>query len=327
MEGALTTGQLLSFYTLVGFAMGPLARLASLSQDLEEARVAAERLREVLDEAPEQMNERPLIGFTRLAREIELRDVSFGYGSRSPVLDSLDLRIAAGSRVAIVGESGCGKSTLLKILLRFHEPVSGRFLVDGVDASDLDLAAWRSRVAIVPQDPVILEGTLRENLCLGLEDAGLAEIAEATRVAGLDEFISSLPERYETAVGERGLDLSGGERQRIAIARAVLRRPEIVIFDEATSHLDAATERSVERNLREFLRGKTVLIVSHRLSAARDADIVHVLEAGRIVESGHHDELRFRGGAYARLWESQSGAPETAGGAPAPRWKVVSGGR
>ncbi len=326
-EEALTTGQLLSFYTLVGFAMGPLARLASLGQELEEARVAAERLREVLDEAPEQRDERPLIEFTRLSREIELRDVSFDYGSRPRVLDSLDLRIAAGSRVAIVGESGCGKSTLLKILLRFHEPVSGRFLVDGVDARDLDLAAWRSRVAIVPQDPVILEGTLRENLCLGIEDVELGEIAEAARIAGLDEFISRLPERYETAVGERGLDLSGGQRQRIAIARAVLRRPEIVIFDEATNQLDAATERSVERNLREFLRGKTVLIVSHRLSSVRDADVIHVLEDGRIAESGHHDELRFRGGAYARLWESQTGAPGIADAAAAPRWKVVSGGR
>jgi ATP-binding cassette subfamily B protein len=231
--------------------------------------------------------------------------------------------IPAGKTVAVVGESGSGKSTLLKLLTGFYAPTEGRLLIDGVDARDYELGSLRAGIGLVAQDPFIFNGTVRENVALGRPGASASEVAEAARAAGLEEFVAGLPERLETVIGERGANLSGGQRQRLAIARALLRRPEILIFDEATSHLDTATERAIQETLRTALAGKTVVLVAHRLSTIREADLIYVLHHGRVVEAGSHDELMAFDGRYAALCRVQSGG---AAGAPAAgaRWAEPS---
>jgi ATP-binding cassette subfamily B protein len=223
--------------------------------------------------------------------------------------------------VAIVGESGSGKSTLLKLLLGYYAPTEGRILVDGTDLGDFELAELRGGIGLVAQDPFIFNGTLRENIALGRPGATLEEVMQAARAAGLEEFIAALPQRYETVVGERGANLSGGQRQRLAIARALLRRPEILIFDEATSHLDTATERAIQANLKAALAGKTVVLVAHRLSTIKDADLIYVLHKGRVVEQGTHRELLAAGGVYAELCRCQTDSAAAAEPVqPEPLW-------
>jgi HlyB family type I secretion system ABC transporter len=308
MEGALTIGELMFFYSLVGYLLEPLQRLAGVNLKLQDALVAVDRLYQILDLDCEQTDRSNKARFEKVERAIELCDVSFRYGCRSNVLEKLSLRIPAGRTVAIVGESGSGKSTLIKLLLGFYAPTEGRLLVDGVDLRDFDLASLRSRVGIVAQDPFIFNGTISENIALGRPDATLHEVIDAARSAGLDEFIATLPERYETVIGERGANLSGGQRQRLAIARALVRQPEILIFDEATSHLDTATERAIQESLRTALAGKTVVLVAHRLSTIRDADHIYVLHQGCIAEEGTHRALIAREGRYAALVQAQTSA-------------------
>lgn len=305
ISGALTIGELMFFYTLLGYLLGPLERLATVNMQFQEALVAVDRLYQVLDIAPESLEDRKA-RFQNVREAIELRDVSFRYGCRRNVLNALNLRIPAGATVAIVGESGCGKSTLLKLLMRFHDPKEGQIQVDGVDLRDFNLASLREEIGIVSQDPFIVNGTLRDNIALGTPDADMNDIIEAARAAGLEDFIHQLPERYDTMLGERGANLSGGERQRLAIARAILRKPSVLIFDEATSHLDTATERAIQESLRSVFAGKTVLLVAHRLSTVREADLIYVMHQGRVAEQGSHRELMALGGRYARLWRSQS---------------------
>jgi ATP-binding cassette subfamily B protein len=236
---------------------------------------------------------------------IELCGVSFRYGCRENVLNDVSLRIPAGATVAVVGESGCGKSTLLKLLMRFYDPTDGRVLFDNVDARDLDLDCMRRRIGLVSQEPFIVSGTVRENIALGKPDASLNEVIEAARIAGLSEFVDMLPERYDTAIGERGTNLSGGQRQRLAIARALLHNPDILLFDEATSHLDTTTERAIQQTLRTAFADKTVVLVAHRLSTIREADVICVMHEGRVVEQGNHHDLMALDGRYAALWRAQ----------------------
>jgi ATP-binding cassette subfamily B protein len=313
IAGALTVGQLMFFHTLLGYLLGPLERLASVGLKVQEALVAVDRLFQVMDLPAEPLGGPHKVPFRGLRTALELRDVSFRYGSRANVLESVSLRIPAGGTVAVVGESGSGKSTLLKLLLGFYEPTEGRVLVDGVDMRDLDLASLRGRVGLVSQDPFVFTGTVRENIVLGCPGATAEEAVAAARAAGLDEFIGGLPERYETVIGERGVNLSGGQRQRLAIARALLRKPDVLIFDEATSHLDTATERAVQASLKGVLQGKTVVLVAHRLSTVRQADLIYVLHRGRIVEAGTHEELLAQNGRYAEMCRCQAGEDDGAG--------------
>lgn len=306
ISGALTIGQLMFFYTLLGYLLEPLGRLASVNFQIQDALVAVDRLYQVLDQEMEQSQAHKKLSFGGVMDAIEVRDVSFQYGCRTKVLNKLDLRFPAGKVVAVVGESGSGKSTLLKLLMGFYAPTAGRVLVDGVDQRDFDLNSWRSRIGLVSQDAFVFNGTLRENIALGQPNVTLTEVMAAARSAGLEEFISSLPERYETIVGERGANLSGGQRQRLAIARALLRQPDVLIFDEATSHLDTATERTIQENLRSSLAGKTVILVAHRLSTIRSADLIYVLHQGTVAESGTHRELLSLNGRYAALCRAQS---------------------
>lgn len=306
MDGALTIGQLMFFYTLLGHMLQPLQRLASLNLEIQDGAVALDRLCEVMEVAQEPFEIEGQAHFNGVTQDIVVQDVSFSYGQRGDVLSDIQLRIAAGLTVAIVGGSGSGKSTLLKLLMRFYEPTQGRIMLDGMDMRDFDLSSLRSRIGLVPQDPYIFNCSIRDNITLGRAACSMEEIAHAARAAELDEFISDLPDRYDTIIGERGTNLSGGQRQRLAIARALLRCPDILIFDEATSHLDTATEQAIQRNLKTFLSGRTVVLVAHRLSTIKDADIIYVLHDGRVVEEGGHWDLMSVNGQYAALWRAQT---------------------
>ncbi len=318
--GHLTIGELMFFYTLLGYMLEPLERLSTVNLQMQDAMVAVDRLYQVMDLAGETKDDRRA-QFEAIREGVELRGVSFRYGCRQNVLNELNLTIPAGATVAIVGESGCGKSTLLKMLMRFYDPTAGQVLVDGVDLRDFDLESLRRGVGIVSQEPFIFNGTLRENIALGDPEANLDDIIAAARAAGLDEFINRLPERFETMLGERGANLSGGERQRLAIARALLRKPALLIFDEATSHLDTTTERAIQENLRGVFADRSVLLVAHRLSTIRDADLIYVMHRGQVVEQGDHESLMATGGRYAELWRSQTEGvqPVTSGPAVAER--------
>jgi ATP-binding cassette subfamily B protein len=312
MDRALTIGQLMFFYSLLGYLLGPMGRLASMNLQLQDALTAVDRLYQILDVEAEPLGNLHKATFQGIRHAIELQDVSFHYGCRANVLERVSLRIPAGKRVAIVGESGSGKSTLLKLLMDFYEPSTGRILIDGVDMRDFALASLRSQIGLVSQEPFIFNGTLRENISLGRPGATLEEVSEAARAAGLEKFIASLPERYQTVIGERGANLSGGQRQRLAIARALLRQPELLIFDEATSHLDTATEQAIQESLKTALAGKTVVLVAHRLSTIKNADLIYVLCEGRILQAGTHQQLLNEAGLYRDLWGAQTGKGDEA---------------
>lgn len=330
MEGALTIGQLMFFYTMLGYLLEPLSRLASLNLSLQDALVAVDRLYQIMDLELESQDGAKA-RFAGVKDSIELQAVDFQYGPRRKVLEQVGLTIAAGKTTAIVGESGSGKSTLLKLLQNFYQPTSGQILVDGADLQDLSLASLRRSIGVVAQEPHIFNGTIQENIAFGRPGASLEDVVRATRAAGLDEFVNQLPDRYATQIGERGANLSGGQRQRLAIARALLLEPDVLIFDEATSHLDTATEQAIQGNLREALQGKTVVVVAHRLSTICAADQICVLDAGQIVEQGTHDELLSQDGRYAQLWRAQTAkslpptvaAPACAGVVSPPLCEVV----
>jgi ABC-type multidrug transport system fused ATPase/permease subunit len=239
---------------------------------------------------------------------VSFEGVSFRY-NRDPAqawtLDGIDLTCAPGEVVALVGPSGAGKTTLVSLLPRFWDPNRGRILLDGIDIRSLRLADLRGAIGIVPQDPALFSGTVRENIAYARPGASLAEVESAARAAHAHEFVERLPERYDTVVGERGIKLSGGQRQRVAIARAILKDPVILILDEATSSLDTESERLIEDAMSKLLVGRTTLIIAHRLSTVRRADRLVVLDRGRIVEEGTHGELLELGGLYARLYQRQ----------------------
>jgi ATP-binding cassette subfamily B protein len=308
MAGYLSIGQLMFFYSLLGNLLDPLQRLASVNLKLQDALVAVNRLYEVLEIEAEPLDDDNKAKFNGLTRGLELQDVSFRYGYRANVLDRIKLHIPAGKTVAIVGESGSGKSTLLKLLMSYYAPTEGRILLDGRNMQDFELTSLRERIGLVSQDAFIFNGTLRDNIALGRPDATLDEVMAAAQAAGLSEFVASLPERYATLIGERGANMSGGQRQRLAIARALLRQPDILIFDEATSHLDTATERAIQENLHTALAGKTVVLVAHRLSTIKDADLIYVLHQGQVAEMGTHRQLLARNGRYAQLCQAQTDA-------------------
>jgi ATP-binding cassette, subfamily B, bacterial len=234
--------------------------------------------------------------------------VRFAYGA-SPTLDDITLEVLPGQTVAFVGGTGGGKSTLVKLLLRFYEPTSGTISLDGRSIAELDLQQLRRTIGYVAQDSFIADATAADNIAYGLADAKREDVIAAAKQAEAHDFISQLPNGYDTELGERGQKLSGGQRQRIALARAIVRNPRILVLDEATSAVDNETEAAILRSLEHVVVGRTSLIIAHRLSTVRRADCIHVLDDGRIVESGRHEELIARGGQYAALWRLQTGAP------------------
>lgn len=306
MSQALTVGELLFCSTLLGYLLAPLERLATVNLEIQDALVALDRLSQILELKTEDDRALRRATFDQLGQLIEFKDVSFHYGHWANVLDGINLRIPAGSTLGIVGESGSGKSTLIKLMMRFYDPSEGQIILDGQDYRNFELASLRGKIGLVSQDAFVFNGTVAQNIAVGKPQATVEEVIAAARIAGLEEFVNNLPQRYETMVGEQGANLSGGERQRVAIARALLHKPEIVIFDEATSHLDTATEKAIQESLKSALAGKTVLLVAHRLSTVKDMDTICVLHAGRIVEQGSHSELTARNGHYAALWRAQT---------------------
>ena len=239
----------------------------------------------------------------------------FGYDSRRPILKGVSFSVPAGRKVSVVGPSGAGKSTLSRLLYRFYEVDEGAVTIDGQDLRAVSQASLRRAIGIVPQDTVLFNDTIHYNIAYGRPGASPAEIENAARLARIHDFIMALPDGYQTTVGERGLKLSGGEKQRVAIARTILKDPAILIFDEATSALDTHTERAIQANLNEIARGRTTLVIAHRLSTVVDADEILVLEEGRIVERGRHGTLLAAQGTYAAMWQRQQESGE-AGEAP-----------
>jgi len=296
------------FVTTLFLMYEPIKRLSRVNATLQQAMASAQRIFELLDTHTEVIDRPGAVALPRPVRGVEFRDVRFAYADRErrTVLDGVSFRVDAGEIVAVVGLSGAGKTTLVNLLPRFYDVTDGAILVDGLDIRDVTLRSLRSHIGLVTQDTVLFDDTIAHNIAYGRPDAPLAEIEAAARAAHAHEFITMLPERYETRIGERGNRLSGGQRQRLAIARALLKDPPILVLDEATSSLDAESERLVQDALQVLMRNRTSFVIAHRLSTVRSADRIIVLEHGRIVETGHHDDLLAReGGVYSRLYALQ----------------------
>jgi subfamily B ATP-binding cassette protein MsbA len=311
ISGATTPGSFFSFITALLLAYQPIRSLASLNVTLQEGLSAAVRVFAMLDMEPAIRDRPGAVALPRPRGEIVFDAVRFAYPDGVPVFDGLDLRVAPGSTVAFVGPSGGGKSTLLNLIPRFFDVDAGRVAIDGVDVRDATLVSLRAAIALVSQDTALFHDTIRANIAYGRPDATDAEIARAAAVAGAASFVAELPQGYDTVVGARGAKLSGGQRQRIAIARAVLKDAPILLLDEATSALDAETERQVQAALAELKRDRTTLVVAHRLSTIVDADMICVVDRGRIVEQGRHGGLLARDGLYARLYAAQAESAAT----------------
>ncbi|HUF86876.1 MAG TPA: ABC transporter transmembrane domain-containing protein [Thermohalobaculum sp.] len=304
MAGRMTPGEMAQFVLYAVFVAGAVGALSEVWGELQRAAGATERLVELLQmENPIREPADPLPPAEPARGEIVFERVSFAYETRReiPALRDVSFRVAPGERMALVGPSGAGKTTVLQLLLRFHDPEAGRILLDGVPIDRLRLDDLRRRLALVPQEPVIFADTVRANILFGRPDASGAEVVEAARAAAAHDFIEALPERYDTWLGERGVLLSGGQKQRIAIARAILRDAPVLLLDEATSSLDAESERAVQEAVDRLSEGRTTLVIAHRLATVKRADRILVLEGGRLVGSGSHDELVAGGGLYARL--------------------------
>lgn len=309
LAGRLTVGELLIFLSYLNSIYKPLKKFSQLAGELQKAAAGGDRLAELLDidaGVHQSPNARPL---RRASGQITFEQVSFAYANAPErlVLQDFNLRVEAGQVVALVGATGAGKSTIANLLMRFYDVTAGRILLDGIDLRDIRLEDLRRQFALVPQESVLFATSIRDNIAYGRPEASEAEIIAAAQAANADEFIRDLPNGYDTLVGERGATLSGGQRQRIAIARALLRDAPILILDEPTAALDAQSEELVISALKRLMQGRTTFIIAHRLSTVREADLIVVLDQGRIVEQGRHTELIQRGGAYARLVQLQLG--------------------
>ncbi len=308
IDGDLTVGELVAFNMLANHVTQPVLRLAQLWQDFHQARLSIARLGDILNTVPEPMFTPGRTALPDIKGSIHFEHVSFRYKVDGPeILHDINLSLPEGQVVGIVGPSGSGKSTLTKLVQRLYLPESGKVTIDGVDLAMVDVSSLRRQVGVVLQENVLFNRSIRDNIALADPGMPIERIVQAAQLAGAHDFILELPQGYDTNVGERGANLSGGQRQRIAIARALVMNPRVLIFDEATSALDYESERIIQQNMREIVKGRTVLIIAHRLSAVRDCHRIITIEKGRIVEDGTHNELIIKNGRYASLWKLQGG--------------------
>jgi ATP-binding cassette, subfamily B, bacterial len=302
VDGSITVGTLLAFTLYLTNFFDPVQQLSQLYNTFLSAAAALDRITTVLDEEPELVDAPDAAALPRIEGHVRFEHVRFGYGNLPEVLHGLDLVVPAGTTVALVGHTGAGKSTIAKLLARFYDPREGRVTIDGHDLRDVTQASIRSQLGIVPQEGFLFSGTVAENIAFGRPGASREEVEAAAAAVGADLFVAELPDGYDTELGERGFRLSLGQRQLVAFARALLADPRILILDEATSSVDIGTERRIERGLRRLLAGRTAFVIAHRLSTIRRADVIVVLDHGRVVEQGTHEQLIAAGGAYTRLY-------------------------
>ncbi|QNU67764.1 peptidase domain-containing ABC transporter [Ruminiclostridium herbifermentans] len=306
IKGNMTAGQLLSYNALLGYFLEPIKNLINLQPMLQTAIVASDRLGEIFDlELEKGENEDKKIKPSDIKGDICFQNVDFRYGTRAMVLNNINLTIKYGEKIAFVGESGSGKTTLVKLLMNLYPWEKGEITIKGYNVKDINYDVLREKIAYISQDIFMFSGTIRENLCLGNKNLEMEEIIEACKMAQAHDFINKFPLRYETNLEENGANLSGGQKQRLAIARAILKKPDIFIMDEATSNLDSIAEKAIEKTIETVCKGVTTIIIAHRLSTIKRCDRIYVMEEGKIIEIGSHFELMSKGGRYYELWKEQ----------------------
>jgi subfamily B ATP-binding cassette protein MsbA len=304
LDGTMTLGLLLVFIAYLKAMYAPMKSLAKLTTVISRGQASAERIQEILDTAPAVADQPGAVPAPPLSGEVELRNVSFGYQDRD-VLHGISLKAEAGSLVAITGPTGAGKSSVVSLIPRLYDVTTGTVLLDGIDVRELQIPTVRKQISMVLQESILFRGSIYDNIAYGCEGVTREQVLAAAEAAYVDEFVRDLPQGYDTPVAERGVTLSGGQRQRIAIARALMRDSPIVILDEPTSGLDAISEQYVMHGLDRLMAGRTVIVIAHRLSTLKRADRIYVLDHGRIIETGRHEELVAAGGLYSRLDEIQ----------------------
>jgi ABC-type multidrug transport system fused ATPase/permease subunit len=307
MAGTLTIGSFFTYTLFLGFLVAPIIQIVNIGTQITEALAGLERTQEILHERPEDQDPKRTVTLQDIDGKVEFDHVSFSYDGSRTVLRDISFRAETGTVSALVGSSGSGKSTIIGLISTFYVPTDGKVLIDGMDLSTVRLDSYRTRLGVVLQESFLFDGTIRENVAFSRPDAGEEEIMRACRIARVDEFAETFPEKYGTIVGERGVKLSGGQRQRISIARAILAEPRILILDEATSSLDSESEALIQHGLSYLMQGRTTFVIAHRLSTIRRADQILVVEQGQIVERGNHEELYAMGGRYFDLYTQQQG--------------------
>ena len=305
IKGELTLGELITFNALLGYFINPIKNLINLQPSIQTAVVAADRLGEILDIAPEYNDEQDQSDNKIRFSKVSISNLDFRYGTRDLVLRHINLEIHRGEKIAFVGESGSGKTTLAKLLVRLYEQEKGSIKLDSIDIREFSIKQIRDNISYISQNTFLFSGTIKENLLFGNSDATDYDISQVCKMCELEEYINSLPLKFNTRIEENGKNLSGGQKQRLAIARALLKKPEILIMDEATSNLDYVTERSIEKTINNFSKNMTTIIIAHRLSTIKDCDKILVLRNGQIVETGNHRDLLNQRGYYYQLWNGQ----------------------
>ena len=305
IQGNLTLGELVAFNAYLMLLIGPIRMLGFIVSVCQMAIASGERIFEIIDTRSDVEESPNAIELPKLEGRVQFEDVSFRYGENDPVLRSVNLDVRPGRTVALLGATGSGKSTIINLIPRFYDPTEGRITIDGMDLRDLKLESLRRQIGIVLQETFLFSGTIRENIAYGRTDASLDEIVEVAKIANIHDFAESLPDGYDTKIGERGMTLSGGQKQRVAIARALLMDPRILILDDSTSSVDAETEHLIQQAMAALMEGRTTFVIAQRLSTVKNADQIVVLRDGEIVEEGTHDELLVLGGIYTDIYNTQ----------------------